>query len=69
MVGKINVRDHQTMLYTKYTSYGPPERMIFKSFSQFKSMRVIYPQEHGQFAPKGFDWQDLRRGPLDIATY
>ena len=32
-------------------------------------MRATDPQEHGHFAPKGFDWQDLYRGPLDIATY
>ena len=24
---------------------------------------------HGQFGPKGLDWQDLCNGPLHIATY
>ena len=56
MVGKIYVRDHQTLLHTKYISYGPHEEKIFKSFSHYKSMRAIDPQEHSQFAPKGFDW-------------
>ena len=59
MVGKIIVRDHQTLLYSIYISYGSHEEKIFKSFSHYKSMRVICLQEHGQFAPKVFDWQDL----------
>ena len=27
------------------------------------------PLRHGQFGPQGFDWQDLCKGPLNIATY
>ena len=69
IVGKIYVRDHQTLIYTKYISYGPHEENILKSFSHYKSIGAIDPQEHGRFAPKGFDWQDLCSGPLDIATY
>ena len=31
-------------------------------------MGVHNPLGHGQFGPRGLDWQDLCRGPLDIAT-
>ena len=27
------------------------------------------PLGSGQFGPQGLDWQDLCRGPLNIATY
>ena len=27
------------------------------------------PPGQGQFGPLGLDWQDLCRGPLNIATY
>ena len=27
------------------------------------------PLGRGQFGPQGFDWQDLCRAPLNIATY
>ena len=32
-------------------------------------MRVHDPLGHGQFGSQGLDWQDLCRGPLNIATY
>ena len=32
-------------------------------------MRVHYPLGRGQFGLQGVDWQDLCRGPLNIATY
>ena len=35
-------------------------------FSNYKSMRDIDPHVHGKFSPKGLDWQDLCRGPLDM---
>ena len=35
-------------------------------FSNYKSMRAIDPHLHDKFTPKGLDWQDLCRGPLDI---
>ena len=41
------------------------QRQYFFSVSQHKSMRAIDPQDVTQ----GLDWQDLCRGPLDIATY
>ena len=32
-------------------------------------MRANGPRACGQFGPQGLDWQDLCRGPLNIATY
>ena len=45
------------------------ERKIFLSFSHYKSMGVHDPLGCGQFGPQGLDWQDVCRGPLNIATY
>ena len=45
------------------------EKKIFLSFSHYKSMGVHDPQRRGQFGPQGLVWQDLCRGPLNIATY
>ena len=45
------------------------EKKIYFSFSHFKSMGANDPLGHGQFGPQGLDWQDLYRGPLNIATY
>ena len=67
MVGMIYVGDHQTLLYTKYISCGPYGYGIEDfSFSNYKSMRATDPYVHGKFSPKGLDWQDLCRGPLDM---
>ena len=38
-------------------------------FSHDKSMDAKRPSWRGQFGPKGYCWQDLCRGPLDIVTY
>ena len=43
------------------------EMKIVLSFSHYKSMGVHIPLGYGQFGPQGFDWQDLCRGPLNIA--
>ena len=32
-------------------------------------MGVHDPLGRGQFGPQGLDWQDLCRGPLNIARY
>ena len=43
---------------------------IFKVLiSHYKSMRATDDLGLCQFAPKGFDWQDLSGGALNIATY
>ena len=59
------------MLHNKYVSCGPHgfREEFFKSFSHYKSMGVHEPLGRGQFGPQGLDWQDLCRGPLNIATY
>ena len=68
MVGRTYVGDHQSLLYSKYISCGPYSYGIedFLSFSNYKSMGAIDPHVHGKFSPKGLDWQDLCRGPLDM---
>ena len=47
-----------------------PHRKDFYFFFHFKSMRAVDCQGGGggQFAPKGFYWQDLSGGALDVAT-
>ena len=59
------------MLHTKYVSCEPDgfREEGFLSFSHYKSIGVQDPLGHGQFGPQGLDWQDLCRGPLNIATY
>ena len=65
LIGRIYVGDHKTLLHTKYISCGPHGfREDFFSFSHYKSMGA-----NCQFGPKGLDWQDLCRRPLNIATY
>ena len=59
------------MLHTKYISSGPHdfrEEDFFYVFSIINKMELLTPRR-GQFGPQGFDWQDLYRGPLNIATY
>ena len=45
------------------------KKIFFLSFSNYKSTGVYDLLGHGQFGPQGLDWQDLCRGPLNIATY
>ena len=40
------------------------DEKIFKSFSNYVSMRAVDPQGHGQFAPKGQNLKYLCLGPL-----
>ena len=44
------------------------EKKIFKVFCII-SLWELMTLGHGQFGPKGLDWQDLCNGPLHIATY
>ena len=67
LIGSIYVGDHYTLLHTKHVSCGPHGfREVFLSFSHYKSMGA-----NGGVASldQGLDWQDLCRGPLNIATY
>ena len=41
---------------------------FFKIFPNISPWEIMIPG-HGQFRPQGLDWQDLCRGPLNIATY
>ena len=41
----------------------------FKSFSPLLVYGNSRSPGWGQFGPLGLDWQDLCRGPLDIAIY
>ena len=67
MVGMIYVGDHQTLLYSlKYISCGPYGHKKEDFVFNYKSMLAIDPHVHDKFSPKGLDWQDLCRGPLDI---
>ena len=63
-VGRIYKEEHYTLLQTKYESSGPcgyGEEDFFYVFPMTPPGRGLYgPQRHG--------WQDLKRGPLYIAT-
>ena len=67
LISRIYVGDHYTLLYTKYISCGPQcfREEDFLSFSHYKSMGGGC----GWLGPKGLDWQDLCRRPLNIATH
>ena len=41
---------------------------IFEVFPIISLSKLLIPGQ-GQFGHQGLDWQDLCRGPLDIATY
>ena len=70
LIGRIYVGDHYTLLHTKYISNRPHGfRKEFLSFSHYQSMGVNDPLGHDQFGPQGHGWQDLCRGPLNIAKY
>ena len=62
LIGRIYVGDHQKLLHTKYISSGS------HGFRDYKSI-VHDPLGCGQFGPYVLDWQDLCKGPLNIATY
>ena len=71
-VGRIYKEDHYTLLLTKYESSGPcgfGEEDFFLCFSHCKSMGANDPRGGAIFHLMGHDWQDLYRGPLNIATY
>ena len=59
------------MLHTKYISSGRHgfREEDFLSFSHYKSMGLHDPLGRGLFGPRGLDWQDLCRRPLNIASY
>ena len=58
------------MLHTKYVSSGP-HSFRKEDFGRFFSYIVLNKQTTpgcGHIEPHGLDWQDLCRGPLNIAT-
>ena len=70
LIGRIYVGDHYTLLHIQYISCGPHgfREEGFLNFLHYKSMGANDPR-HGQFGPKGLDWQDLCSEPLHIVTY
>ena len=66
LIGRIYVGDHKTLLHTKYKSCGPHGFRDFIFF--FKLFPLHNPLGCSQYGPQGLDWQDLCRGPLNIAT-
>ena len=43
---------------------------ILNVFFHYKSMETLDPQSGASLdGPQGFDWQDLLKRPLDLATY
>ena len=44
------------------------EKKSFKGFSIISLQELMTPGR-AQTGPQGLDWQDLCRGPLNIATY
>ena len=72
LIGRIYVGDHSAMLHTKYVSsrsHGFREEDFLKFFPSITLWEFTTPLGHGQFGHQGLDWQDLCRGPLNIATY
>ena len=68
MVGRIYVGDPKHCYILNLLALGlmVSENKIFEgSLAQHKHD----PLGCGQFGPQGLDWQDLCRGPLNIATY
>ena len=70
LIGRIYVGDHYTLLHTKYISSEPHGfgEEDFLSFPIVSLWELMTPG-HGQFESQGLDWQDLCRGPLNIAAY
>ena len=70
MVGRIYVRNHWTLLYTKYICCWPntgfrEDFFFFPIISQWEPLI----KRHGQFGHQELDWQDLFTGTLDISVY
>ena len=55
MIGIIYNGDYQTLLHTKYRSFGPCGFIDadFFSFSHYKSMETINPRGVAKFDPRG----------------
>ena len=70
-VGRIYKEDHYTLLMTKYESSGPCGlgEDFFYVFPIVSLWELMTPRGGAIFDPQGHDWQDLYRGPLNIATY
>ena len=67
-VGRIYKEDHYTLLLTKYESSGPCGfGGFFYVFPIVSLWELMTPGGH--FLPQGHDWQDLFRGPTNIAVY
>ena len=72
IIGRNYKGAYKTLLHTKYKRSGPHgfrEEDFFHVFSFYKSMEANDPLGRGQHGPQGHDWQDLRRVPLNVATY
>ena len=70
-VGRIYKEGHYTLLQAKYESSGPcgfGEEDFFYVFP-IVSLWELLTAGARPFLPQGHDWQDLYRGPLNIATY
>ena len=70
-VGRMYKEDHYTLLHTKYESSGPcgfREEDFFYVFPIVSLWELMTPGA-GPFLTPGHDWQDLYRGPLNIATH
>ena len=53
LISRIYVRDHQTLLYTKYISCGPQGFRDFLSFFHYKSMGANDPGGMASLDPRG----------------
>ena len=67
LIDRVYEGDHKILLRTTYFSCGP--HVFREEFSHFNSMETHDPWDRASLEPRGLDWQDLCRGPLDIATY
>ena len=69
LIGRIYVGDRKTFLYAEYKLLASCfQRRFFKGFFPIIRQRELLISGYGQFEPNGLDWQDLCRGPIDIAT-
>ena len=71
LIGRIYVGDYQTLLHTKYVNCGPHgfREEDFLIFFHYKSMGANDPRGVRPVWTQGLDWQDVGRGPLNMATY
>ena len=70
LIGRVYVGNHCILLHTKYISYGPQgfgEEDFFKVFP-IVSLWKLLNRGTGPVWTPGVCWQDLYRGPLDIAN-